>query len=67
MTTLNEWVWGAFAGMKKEYKLIKNVKGTAMVMARLYNPQHKSPCADVLNVRSVSSFREEQKCKGSSF
>ena len=23
-----EWVFGAFVGMKKEYKLIKNVKGT---------------------------------------
>jgi hypothetical protein len=46
-----EWVWGAFVGIKKEYKLWKNVKGTAMVMGRVFNEERKSPYADVLNVR----------------
>ncbi len=51
-----EWVWGAFAGMKKEYKLFKTVEGTAMVMARLINPGNKSPYADVVNVRFGFEF-----------
>ena len=51
-----EWVWGAFVGIKKEYKFIKSVKGTAMVMLRLFNPQYKSPYADVVNVRFGFEF-----------
>ncbi len=51
-----EWVWGAFAGIKKEYKFFKNIKGTALVMMRLYNPDHKSPYSDVVNVRFGFEF-----------
>ena len=46
-----EWVWGVFAGIKKTYKITKHIKGTASVMTRLFNPDRKSPYADVLNVR----------------
>ncbi len=46
-----EWVWGVFAGIKKEYKFIGNVRGTASVMMRLYNRDDKSPYADVVNAR----------------
>jgi hypothetical protein len=56
-----EWVWGAFVGMKKEYKLFKNVKGTAMIMTRLFNPDHKSPYADVLNIRFGFEFPMKKK------
>ena len=55
------WVWGAFAGIKKEYKLIKNVKGTASVMMRLYNADRKSPYADVVNVRFGFEFPMKKK------
>jgi hypothetical protein len=51
-----EWVWGAFIGVKKEYRFIKKVKGTAMVMMRLFNPEHKSPYGDVVNVRFGFEF-----------
>lgn len=51
-----EWVWGAFVGLKKEYRFVKNVKGTALVMMRLFNPDHKSPYADVVNVRFGFEF-----------
>lgn len=54
--SIREWVWGAFAGMKKEYKLFKNIKGTALVMVRLFNYEHKSPYTDVLNVRFGFEF-----------
>jgi hypothetical protein len=56
-----EWVWGAFLGLKKEYRFLKNVKGTALVMARLFNPNHKSPYADVLNVRFGFEFPMKKK------
>ena len=51
-----EWVWTAFVGIKKEYRFIKDVKGTALVMMRLFNPDHKSPYADVVNVRFGFEF-----------
>src|SRR5687768_9532472 len=51
-----EWVWGVFTGLKKEYRIIKNVKGTAMVMMRLFNPDRKSPYSDVVNVRFGFEF-----------
>jgi hypothetical protein len=60
-----EWVWGAFVGIKKEYKFVKNVKGTAIVMLRLFNPEHKSPYADVLNVRFGFEFPMKKKVKKS--
>jgi len=56
-----EWVWGAFIGMKKEYRFIKNVKGTASVMMRLFNPGDKSPFADVVNVRFGFEFPMKSK------
>jgi len=60
-----EWVWGAFVGMKKEYKFIRSVKGTALIMVRLYNPEHKSPYGDVLNVRFGFEFPMKKKLKTS--
>jgi hypothetical protein len=51
-----EWVWGAFVGVKKQYKFIKNINGTALVMMRVFNPAHKSPYADVVNVRFGFEF-----------
>ena len=56
-----EWIWGAFAGIKKEYKFFKNIRGTALVMMRLYNPDHKSPYADVVNVRFGFEFPMKKK------
>jgi hypothetical protein len=42
--------------MKKEYTIYKNIKGTAMVMDRLFNFDHNSPYADALNVRFGFEF-----------
>lgn len=60
-----EWVWGAFVGIKKDYRLLKNVKGTALIMFRLFNPDHKSPYADVLNVRFGFEFPMKKKPRNS--
>jgi len=58
-----EWVYGAFFGLKKEYRFLKNVKGTALVMTRLFDPHHKSPYSDVLNVRIGFEFPMKKKVK----
>lgn len=58
-----EWVWGVFFGLNKEYKFLKNVKGTALVMTRLFDPDHKSPYADVVNVRIGFEFPMKKHAK----
>jgi hypothetical protein len=55
------WVPGAFVGMKKDYRFIGSVKGTAMIMLRVFNVDHKSPYADVLNVRFGFEFPQKKK------
>ena len=55
------WVWGVFTGIKKEYKFIGNVKGTASVMVRLFDPKHQSPYADVVNARFGFEFPMKKK------
>ncbi|MGC3945458.1 MAG: hypothetical protein QM762_13245 [Chryseolinea sp.] len=46
-----QWVPGAFAGIKKQYKIYKQLRGTATVMFRLYDPKRQSPYGDVVNAR----------------
>ena len=58
---VREWVPGAFVGMKKDYRFIGSVKGTAMIMLRVFNVDHKSPYADVLNVRFGFEFPQRKK------
>lgn len=58
-----EWVGGAFVGMKKDYTLYKKVKGTAMVMLRLFDPDRKSPYADVVNARFGFELPMRKKAK----
>ena len=56
-----EWVWGVFAGIKKDYKFFKKINGTAIVMFRLFDPHRKSPYADVLNARFGFEFPMKKK------
>lgn len=58
-----QWVSGAFVGMKKDYKVYKNIKGTALVMLRLFDPERKSPYADVVNARFGFEFPMKKKVK----
>ncbi len=58
-----QWVPGAFIGLKKEYRFYRNVRGTGMIMFRLFNPEHKSPYVDVLNVRVGFEFPMKKKVK----
>ncbi|HTE32628.1 MAG TPA: hypothetical protein VK666_19745 [Chryseolinea sp.] len=55
------WVWGAFVGMKKDYKFLGRVKGTALVMVRLFDPHRNSPYGDVINARFGFEFPIKKK------
>jgi hypothetical protein len=46
-----EWVWGCMTGIKKEYKIYKNLKGTALIQYNLFNRYYKAPYVDRLNSR----------------
>jgi hypothetical protein len=46
-----EWVWSAMAGLKKEYRISKSLRGNAHVLYNLFDPHYKSPYTDRLNVR----------------
>lgn len=46
-----EWVFSTMAGIKKEYRILEGVKGTAMLLYNIYDPHHRSPHPNKLNVR----------------
>lgn len=46
-----QWIPCAFAGIKKQYKIYKQLRGTASVMFRLFDPKKQSPYGDVVNAR----------------
>ena len=60
-----QWVWGVFAGIKKDYKFLKKINGTALVMFRMFDPHRKSPYADVLNARFGFEFPMKKKVRAS--
>lgn len=55
-TGYREWVWTAMAGIKKEYRFLKSVRGTVFILFNLYDPKHKSPYGDVMNSRIGFEF-----------
>jgi hypothetical protein len=61
-----EWVPAVLAGMKKEYKIYKRLKGTAFMLYNFYNPDYKSPYGDRLNVRFGFEYLIKKKKKKSS-
>jgi hypothetical protein len=50
------WVTTVMLGLKKEYRFMKSVQGTAFVMFKLYDPQRISPYNDVMNSRFGFEF-----------
>ena len=58
-----EWVWTAMAGIKKEYRFLKGVTGTAFILFNLYDPKHKSPYGDVMSSRFGFEFPLKKKSK----
>lgn len=46
-----KWVWSFMTGIKKEYRIYKNLKGTALIQYNLFNRYYKAPYVDRLNSR----------------
>jgi len=61
-----EWVWSFMTGIKKEYKIYKNLKGTALIQYNLFNRYYKAPYVDRLNSRIGFEYalRKRVKPKG---
>jgi hypothetical protein len=58
-----EWVWGMMTGIKKEYKIYKNLKGTVLIQYNLFNPNYKAPYVDRLNSRIGFEYVLKKKVK----
>lgn len=58
-----EWVWTAFTGVKQEYRISRGLKGNVQVMYSLFDPHHKSPYTNRLNVRMGFEFILKNKGK----
>lgn len=55
------WVPGAFAGIKKQYKISGQLRGTATVMFRLFDPHRQSPYGDAINARFGFEYSFKKK------
>jgi Cu/Ag efflux protein CusF len=58
-----EWVWSTMTGIKKEYKIYKNLKGTALIQYNLFNRYYKAPYVDRLNSRIGFEYVLKKKVK----
>lgn len=62
-TGQREWVWSTMTGIKKEYKIYKNLKGTALIQYNLFNRYYKAPYVDRLNSRIGFEYMLKKKKK----
>jgi hypothetical protein len=46
-----EWVWSTMLGMKKTYRIYKNLNGTVLINYNIYNPHFRAPYLDKLSSR----------------
>src|SRR5690606_1096996 len=51
-----EWVYSTMAGIKKEYRFLRKVKGTMMLLYNLHDREHRSPYAEKLMIRFGFEF-----------
>lgn len=58
-----EWVPAIFLGIKKDYKIYKQLKGTILTLYNFYNPDYKSPYGDRMNVRLGFEYSIKKKKK----
>lgn len=61
-----QWIFSTMVGMKKSYRFYKNVKGTVSLMYNVYDPHHRSPYGDRLNMRFGFEFPMKKKTKKNS-
>jgi hypothetical protein len=62
-TGQREWVWSIMTGIKKEYRITKNLMGTVLVLYNLFDPRHRSPYNDRLNTRIGFEYMIKKKSK----
>lgn len=58
-----EWVFSTMAGLKKDYRFLKRIKGTVMLLYNIYDPHHRSPYGDKLNMRFGFEYILKSKAK----
>jgi hypothetical protein len=58
-----EWVWALMTGLKKEYKIYKNLKGTVLIQYNIFNPKYKAPYVDRLNSRIGFEYTLKKRVK----
>lgn len=46
-----QWVWGIMTGLKKEYRIYKNLRGTILIQYNWLDIRNTSPYVDRLNMR----------------
>lgn len=59
-----QWVPAVFVGIEKDYRFMKHLRGSCLIMLRTFNPKHKSPYGEVLNIRFGFYFpvKRESSC-----
>jgi hypothetical protein len=50
-TGQRQWVWSVFVGIKKDYRISKNLRGNFQTLYNLYDDHDNSPYVDRLNIR----------------
>jgi hypothetical protein len=50
-TIVNGKIGGIMTGLKKDYKIYKNLRGTVLLQYNVFNPKYKAPYVDRLNSR----------------
>jgi hypothetical protein len=58
-----EWVWSTMSGLKKEYKIYKNLMGTVLIQYNLFNRKYKAPYVDRLNSRIGFEYKLKKRRK----
>lgn len=53
----SSWMWSAFAGIKKEYRISNHLRGTVYVLYLVYDENDSSPYANKLNTRLGMEYR----------
>lgn len=62
-TGRREWVFSFMTGLKKEYRIYKNLKGTALIQYNLIDRYYKAPYVDRLNSRIGFGYVLKKKTK----
>ena len=57
------WVWSLFVGIKKDYRISKNLKGNIQTLYNLYDDHDNSPYTDRLSVRMGFEIPMKKKVK----